>query len=62
MDDQLWMYRRFMDGRLRLEYITGIRRFINFAFSIDKNISGGKIKCPYVRCKNQKFLKEDNVF
>jgi hypothetical protein len=46
-----------MDGRLHPEYITGVRRFINFAFSIDKNISGGKIRCPYVRCKNQKFLK-----
>jgi len=50
-----------MDGRLRPEYITGVRRFINFAFSIDKNISGGKIRCPCVRCKNQKFLKEDDV-
>jgi hypothetical protein len=55
------MYRRLMDGRLRPEYITGVRRFINFAFSIDKNISGGKIRCPCVRCKNQKFLKEDDV-
>jgi len=50
-----------MDGHLRLECITGVRRFINFAFSIDKNISGGKIRCPCVRCKNQKFLKEDDV-
>jgi hypothetical protein len=37
------MYRRLMDGRLRPEYITSVRRFINFAFSIDKNISGGKL-------------------
>ena len=50
-----------MDGRLRSKYITGVRRFINFAFSIDKNISGEKIRCLYVRCKNQKFLKEDDV-
>ena len=50
-----------MNGRLRPEYITGVRRFINFAFLIDKNISGGKIRCPYVRCKNQKFLKKDDV-
>jgi hypothetical protein len=55
------MYRRLMDGRLCPEYITGVRRFINFAFSIDKNISGGKIRCPCGRCKNQKFLKEDDV-
>jgi len=50
-----------MDGRLHPEYITGVRRFINFAFSIDKNISGGKIRCPCVRCKNQKFLKENDI-
>ena len=61
MDNRLWMYRHLMDCRLRPEYITGVRRFINFAFSIDKNISGGKIRCPCMRCKNQKFLKEDDV-
>jgi len=57
-----WMYHRLMDGRLRPKYITGVRRFINFAFSIDKNISREKIRCPCVRCKNQKFLKEDDVY
>jgi hypothetical protein len=46
------MYRHFMDDRLRREYIKGVRRFINFAFSIDKNISDGKIRCPCARCKN----------
>jgi hypothetical protein len=55
------MYRRLIDGRFRPEYITGVRRFINFAFSIDKNISEGEIRCPYVRYKNQKFLKKDDV-
>jgi hypothetical protein len=55
------MYRRLMHGRLRPEYITSVRRFINFAFSIDKNISGEKIRYPCMRCKNQKFLKKDDV-
>jgi hypothetical protein len=32
-----------MNGRLYPEYIVGVRRFINFAFSIDKNISGEKL-------------------
>ncbi|KAF9680749.1 hypothetical protein SADUNF_Sadunf06G0153900 [Salix dunnii] len=50
-----------MDGRLNSEYIVGVRRFINFLFSINKNISGEKIRCPCVRSKNQKFLKEDDV-
>lgn len=61
MDDRSWMYRRLMGGRLNPEYIVGVRRFINFSYSIDKNVSMGKIRCPCVRCKNQKFLKEDDV-
>jgi hypothetical protein len=32
-----------MNGRLRPKYIAGVRRFINFAFSIDKNVSWGKL-------------------
>jgi hypothetical protein len=36
------MYRRLMDGCLRPEYITGVRRFINFAFLIDKKYIWGK--------------------
>jgi len=43
MDDRLWMYHRVMDGHLRPEYITGVRRFINFVFSINKNVSGEKL-------------------
>ena len=56
------MYRHLMDGRLHLEYITGVRRFINFAFLIDKNVIGGRIRCHSVRCKNQNFLKEYDVY
>ena len=61
MDDRSWMYHHLMYGHLCPEYIASVRRFINFAFSIDKNISGGEIRCPCVRCKNQKFLKKDDV-
>jgi hypothetical protein len=50
-----------MNGRLRPKYIAGVRRFINFAFSIAKNVSREKIRCPYMRCKNQNFLKECDV-
>jgi hypothetical protein len=32
-----------MDDRLCPEYIAGVRRFINFALSIDKNESGEKL-------------------
>jgi len=43
MDDRSWMYHHLMDDRLCPEYIAGVRRFINFAFSIDKNESGEKL-------------------
>jgi hypothetical protein len=56
------MYRRRRDGHICPEFIAGVRRFINFAFSIDENVSGGKIRCPCVRCKNQKFLMEEDVY
>ena len=55
------MYRRMRSGRMNPEYITGVRRFINFAYSIERNVSFGKIRCPCVKCKNQKFQKEDDV-
>jgi len=62
MDDRSWMYRRRRDGHICPEFIAGVRRFINFAFSIDENVSGGKIRCLCVRCKNQKFLMEEDVY
>jgi hypothetical protein len=55
------MYRRRKDSHICWEFIAGVRRFINFAFSIDENVSGGKIRCSCVRCKNQKFLMEEDV-
>ena len=62
MDDRSWMYRRRRDGHICPEFIAGVRRFINFVFSIDENVFGGKIRCSYVKCKNQKFLMEEDVY
>jgi hypothetical protein len=56
------MYRRRRDGHICPEFIAGVRRFINFEFSIDENVSEGKIRYPCVRCKNQKFLMEEDVY
>jgi len=50
-----------MDDHICPEFIVGVRKFINFAFSIDENVSEGKIRCPCFRCKNQKFLMEEDV-
>ena len=62
MDDRSCMYRRRRDGHICPEFIVGAQRFINFAISIDENVSGGKIRCPCARCKNQKFLMEEDVY
>ena len=62
MNDRSWMYRRRRDGHICPGFITGVQRFINFAFSIDENVFGGKIRCPCIRCKNQKFLMEEDVY
>jgi len=56
------MYHCRRDCYICPEFIAGVRRFINFAFSIDENVSGGKIRSPCVRCKNQKFLMEEDVY
>ena len=62
MNDRLWMYCHRMDCHIFLEFIAGVRIFIHFAFSIDENVFGGKIICSYVRCKNKKFLMEEDVY
>ena len=62
MDNRSWMYCRRRDGYNCPEFIAGVRRFINFAFSIDENVFGGKIRCSYVKCKNQKFLMKEDFY
>jgi hypothetical protein len=56
------MYCCYRNDHICPEFVASVRRFINFAFSIDKNVSGGKIRCPCVMCKNQKFLMEKDVY
>jgi len=59
MDDR---YHCRRNDHICLEFIASVRRFFNYAFSIDENVSRGKIRCPCVRCKNQKFLMEKDVY
>jgi hypothetical protein len=49
------MYRDSSQGLFRENYYKEIKGFIYFVLSYKKNISGGEIKCPYVKCKNKKF-------
>jgi hypothetical protein len=34
------------------DYCRGVEGFISFALSNLKNISGGGIRCPWMKCKN----------
>jgi hypothetical protein len=43
----------------REDYCKGVESFINFALSNPKNISGGRIRCTCVKCKNKKFHQSD---
>ncbi|KAF9664551.1 hypothetical protein SADUNF_Sadunf16G0030400 [Salix dunnii] len=56
MDDQSWIYHRMKSDRLNLEYIMGVRRFIKFTYSIDKNIS-----MYLCEMQKSKVSKEDDV-
>jgi hypothetical protein len=44
-----------------MDYCNGVHGFINYAISNPRYISGGRIRCPYKRCKNKKFLDPDIV-
>jgi len=54
------MYRDSPQELQRMNYCNGVQG-INFATSIPRNFSGGGIKCPYMKCKNKKYLHSDVV-
>jgi hypothetical protein len=41
------------------DYCKNVKGFINFTLSNLKNISGGRIRCLYVKCKTKKFHQLD---
>ena len=51
----LWIVVFVLNTLQVLEYLSILH------FQLIKTASNGKIRCPCVRCKNQKFLKEDDV-
>jgi hypothetical protein len=55
------MYIDSPEGLYRKDYSRRVEGFIDFSVSNMKNISEGKIKCLYVKCKNKKFLQSDVV-
>jgi hypothetical protein len=56
MNDRSWMYRVSLEGLRRTNYFNGVKSFIKYSLSNQKNISGCGIRCPYKICKNRKFL------
>jgi len=55
------MYQDLPQGLRRMKYCNGVQGFINYTISNPRNINGGDIKCPCIRCKNKKFLNSDVV-
>ena len=56
------MYLDLPQGVFREDYYRGVKSFINFTLSNSKNISGCKIRCLYVKCKNKKIRCCDDAF
>jgi hypothetical protein len=56
------MYLDSPQGVFREDYYRGVKSFINFTLSNPKNISGCKIRCLYVKCKNKKIRCCDDAF
>ncbi|XP_038982911.1 uncharacterized protein LOC120110936 [Phoenix dactylifera] len=60
--DRNWMYHRLSEnGYIRAEFCDGVKGFLEFAFTQLEYCSGDKIRCPCMRCDNQKFLNRDTV-
>ncbi|XP_038975417.1 uncharacterized protein LOC120106535 [Phoenix dactylifera] len=60
--DRNWMYHRLCEnGYIRAEFCDGVKGFLEFAFTQLEYCSGDKIRCPCIRCDNQKFLDRDTI-
>jgi hypothetical protein len=44
-------------GLRRMDYYNRIQDFINYALSNPRNISAGRIRYPFKRCKNKKIFQ-----
>lgn len=58
-----WMYNKNLPGRKGLtdEFRSGVNDFLEVATSKPEYMSGEKIRCPCLKCKNCKFLNPDEV-
>ena len=58
-----WMYNRLLPGRKGItdQFLRGVEEFITFACQHPIFLSEGKLRCPCLRHKNQKYLTPDEV-
>ena len=61
--DREWMYKRYTDGLLNLEFREGVNEFIEFACSHLEGKDGEKIRCPcnQKRCQNRNYEDVNTV-
>ena len=57
-EDRSWMYRRVVDQMVYVKFKNRVDRFIQFALRnlIEAVDCEGCIRCPYLVCKNLKWL------
>lgn len=56
-----WMYPRFNGEGISDQYLRGVDEFIDFAKSKPDFLSGDRIRCPCVRCKNCLYQVTDDI-
>ena len=61
MDDHSWMSRNSPKGLCRMDCYNRVQDFINYTLSNPRNISGGRIRYPFKRCKTKKLFDPDVV-
>ncbi|KAL3615141.1 hypothetical protein CASFOL_040802 [Castilleja foliolosa] len=61
--DRSWMYKRFINGSLSNEFVSGVDDFIEFASVHGRHKDGDKLKCPcdHTKCRNTKYLEIDVI-
>lgn len=55
------MYNRLDGRRLRIEFVEGVDKFVDFALQHPTYNDNDKIRCPCIRCSNRRYLDVDTV-
>ena len=55
------MYNRLDGRRLRIEFVEGVDKFVDFSLQHPTYNDNDKISCPCIRCSNKRYLDVDTV-